>query len=166
MNTGKIFEQDFKESCKHQNLWCWRIRDSYVSAKAVDANAYIPCQPADFLVKLNENIFFCELKYTEKKYITIEHDNVKGMIKKTQIDQMKALQAKDVFGVLFLSFSECTYAMSIDNFLWCMGETGKHSISPIDVVQHGRLNVPDAILRTHKRYDVKTVLTKIVDLKD
>ena len=60
MNTRKIFEQDFKESCKHQNLWVWRIRDSYVSAKAVDANAYIPCQPADFLVKLNENIFFCE----------------------------------------------------------------------------------------------------------
>ena len=79
---------------------------------------------------------------------------------------MKALQAKDVFGVLFLSFSECTYAMSIDNFLWCMGETGKDSISPIDAAQHGRLNVPDAILRTHKRYDVKTVLTKIVNFKD
>ena len=113
------------------------------------------------MVKLNENIFFCELKNTEKKYITIEHDNVKGMIKKTQIDQMKALQAEDVFGVLFLSFAECTYAMSIDNLLWCVGETGKHSISPIDVVQHGRLNVPDALLRTHRRYDIKTVLTKI-----
>lgn len=76
---------------------------------------------------------------------------------------MKALQAEDVFGVLFLSFAECTYAMSIDNFLWCVGETGKHSISPIDVVQHGRLNVPDALLRTHRRYDIKTVLTKIAN---
>lgn len=43
MNTGKIFEHEFKESCTRQNLWVWRIQDTYVTAKNIDPNAYVPC---------------------------------------------------------------------------------------------------------------------------
>ena len=86
MNSGKIFESEWKESCARQNLWVWRIADTYVTAKRVDPNAYIPAQPADFLVKYDNLICFFELKHTEKNYITVEHDDVKGMIRKTQID--------------------------------------------------------------------------------
>ena len=161
INLGKMFETDFKESCKHQSLWVWRIKDCYVTAKAVDANAYIPCQPSDFLVKLNENIYFCELKATEKNYITVEHDKVRGMIKKSQIDQMKALKADGVYCLLFLQFADMTYAITVENFIKCMEETGKHSINPLDVVQHSGVIVSNCVLRKHRRYDIKQVLTRI-----
>lgn len=48
MNSGKIFERDFKDSCR---LWIWRIPDTYTTVTKIDGNAFIPQMPSDFLVK-------------------------------------------------------------------------------------------------------------------
>ena len=161
MNSGKIFEHDFKESCTRQNLWVWRIQDTYVTAKAVDPNAYVPCMPADFLVKDKDIICFFELKHTDNKYMSVEHDNVKGMIKKTQIDQMLRLQRTDVLCIFVLQFGEDTYAMSVQDLVNCLEQTGKHSINPLDIVQHGRINVQSAKKRTRLVYNVNGILDKM-----
>ena len=163
MNSGKIFEQEWKESCTRQDLWVWRIQDTYVTAKRVDTNAYIPCMPADYLVKYDNLICFFELKHTDKNYITVEHDDVKGMIRKTQIDQMLKLQRTDVLCVFVLQFSEDTYAISVQDLVDCLQQTGKHSVNPLDIVQHGRINVQAAKKRTRLVYNVKGLLDKIRD---
>lgn len=163
MNSGKIFEHDFKESCIRQNLWVWRIQDTYVTAKNIDPNAYVPCMPADFLVKYDNLICFCELKHTDNKYMSVQHDNVKGMIKKTQIDQMLRLQRTDVLCILVLQFGEDTYAMRVQDLVDCLAQTGKHSINPLDIVQHGRINVQTVKKRTRMVYNVKGILDKITD---
>ena len=161
MNLGKIFEHEWKESCTRQNLWTWRIPDTYVTAKNVDPNAYIPCMPADFLVKYDNLICFCELKHTDNNYITVEHDKVKGMIKKTQIDQLIRLQRTDVLCILALQFGEDTYAIKVDDLVKCLEQTGKHSVNPLDIVQHGRINVQAVKKRTRMVYNVKGTIDKI-----
>lgn len=157
MNSGKIFERDFKESCEHQNIWCWRISDSFVTAKNIDANAFVPMQPADFLLKLEDMIFFCELKHSDKNYITVQHDNVNGMIKKHQVDQMLRLSREDVIGLLVLQFGEDTYALTVQDFCDCLEKTGKHSINKVDACQFG-VRIEDKKVRTHFRYDIDKLL--------
>lgn len=157
MNSGKIFERDFKESCEHQNIWCWRISDSYVTAKNIDANAFVPMQPADFLLKIGDMIFFCELKHSDKNYITVQHDNVNGMIKKHQVDQMMRLSREDVIGLLVLQFGEDTYALTVQDFYSCLEKTGKHSINKVDACQCGT-RIENKKIRTHMRYDIDKLL--------
>lgn len=161
INSGKVFEKEFKDSCQYYDIWCWRIADSYVNAKKIDNNAYVPCQPADFLVKYDNLICFFELKHTDKNYITVEHDDVRGMIRKTQIDQMLRLASTDVLCMFVLQYGEDTYAISVQNLVKCLEETGKHSINPLDVVQHSGLIVSNCVLRKYRRYDIKQILTRI-----
>lgn len=161
MNSGKIFEAEWKASCLRQEMWVWRIADCYITAKNIDPNAYVPAQPADFLVKHDNLICFCELKHTDNNYITVEHDKVKGMIRKTQIDQMIRLQRTDVLCILVLQFGEDTYAMKVDDLVKCLEQTGKHSVNPLDIVQHGRVNVQSVKKRTRMVYNVKGTIDKI-----
>ena len=161
INSGKVFEKEFKDSCQYYDIWCWRIADSYVNAKKIDNDAFVPCQPADFLLKQGDKIWFVELKHTDKKYITIQHDNVNGQIKQHQIDQMVRLSQDDVIGMFLLQFDDMTYAITVQNLVKCLEETGKHSINPLDVVQHSGLIVSNCVLRKYRRYDIKQLLTRI-----
>ena len=81
MNKGKQLEQDFKESCKDRDIWVYRIKDSYSVLKTLDPTAYVPQAPADYLVHNNGKLWFIECKETNKKFITIAHNGVKGMIR-------------------------------------------------------------------------------------
>lgn len=157
MNSGKIFERDFKESCEHQGIFVWRIPDSYTTMKNIDANAFVPEMPSDFLLKLGDMIFFIECKHTEKNYITVQHDNVNGMIKKHQVDQMLRLSREDVIGILVLQFGEDTYALTVQDFCSCLEKTGKHSINKVEAAQFG-VRIDDKKVRTHLRYDIDKLL--------
>ena len=153
INSGKVFERDFKESCEYCGIWCWRISDSYVTAKNIDANAFVPMQPADFLIKYGDKIWFVELKHTDKNYMTVQHDDVNGMIKKHQVDQMMRLSQEDVIGVLLLQFDEDTYALRVEDFCLCLERTGKHSINKVEACQYGT-RIENKKIRTHMRYDI------------
>ena len=88
MNYGKIFEKEFKESAQKQGIWIMRINDTYVPAKAISEDSFIPQQPCDYVVHYDGTLWLLELKSTEKKYMTIERDGNRGMIKKHQYEQM------------------------------------------------------------------------------
>ena len=74
VNQGKVFEQDFKESCKKQNIFVMRINDTYYTAKQYDPKAFVPQQVCDYILHYNGTLFMSELKSTDKKYMTIERD--------------------------------------------------------------------------------------------
>jgi len=74
---------------------------------------------------------------------------------------MLRLQRTDVLCILVLQFGEDTYAMSVQDLVNCLEQTGKHSINPLDIVQHGRINVQFVKKRTRLVYNVNGILDKM-----
>ena len=74
---------------------------------------------------------------------------------------MLRLKRTDVLCILVLQFGEDTYAMSVQDLVNCLEQTGKHSVNPLDIVQHGRIYVQSAKKRTRFVYNVKGLLDKL-----
>lgn len=168
MNSGKVFERDFKESCKRQNIFTMRINDTYYTAKQYDPKAFVPSQVCDYILHYNGTLFMTELKSSEKKYMTIERDKA-GMIKKHQYEQMSRNENTNEHGLFVLQFlrdtdDEITYAMKITDFMQFLNESDKSSINMLDVVQHGGIVIEQAVSRTRKHYNVQDVLDKLVKI--
>ena len=165
MNTGKIFEHDFKESCTKQGIFALRINDTYYTAKQYDPKAFVPQQICDYILHYNGTLFMTELKTTDKKYMTIEGDKA-GMIKKHQYDQMARNENVNEHGLFILQFcrdteDEMTYALKITDFMNYLKSTNKCSINRLDVVQHGGIQIEQAVSRVRKHYNIKSLLDKL-----
>ena len=160
MNYGKIFEKEFKESAQKQGIWCMRIADTYVPAKAISEDSFIPQQPCDYVVHYDGTLWLLELKSTEKKYMTIERDGNRGMIKKHQYEQMFQKIGEHEKAMLVLQFErENTYGLMIEDFMRFLQENDKKSINKLDVVQYNGIIIEQKKLRTHYCYNVKKLLT-------
>ena len=160
MNYGKIFEKELKESAQKQGIWIMRINDTYVPAKAISEDSFIPQQPCDFIAHYNSTLYLLELKSTEKKYMTIERDGNRGMIKKHQYEQMFQKIGEHEKAMLVLQFErEYTYGLMIEDFMRFMQENEKKSINKLDVVQYNGIIIEQKKLRTHYCYNVKKLLT-------
>ena len=160
MNYGKIFEKEFKESAQKQGIWCMRIADTYVPAKAISEDSFIPQQPCDYVVHYDGTLWLLELKSTEKKYMTIERDGNRGMIKKHQYEQMFQKIGEHEKAMLVLQFErEYTYGLMIEDFMRFLQENDKKSINKLDVVQYNGIIIEQKKLRTHYCYNVKKLLT-------
>ena len=130
MNYGKIFEKEFKESAQQQGIWIMRINDTYVPAKAISEDSFIPQQPCDFIAHYNSTLYLLELKSTEKKYMTVERDGNRGMIKKHQYEQMFQKIGAHEKAMLVLQFErEYTYGLMIEDFMRFLSECDKKSIN-------------------------------------
>ena len=165
MNTRKIFEHDFKESCTKQGIFALRINDTYYTAKQYDPKAFVPQQICDYILHYNGTLFMTELKTTDKKYMTIEVDKA-GMIKKHQYDQMARKENVNEHGLFILQFGrdtedEMTYAFKITDFMNYLNSTNKCSINRLDVVQHGGIQIEQAVSRVRKHYNIKGLLDKL-----
>lgn len=159
-NYGKIFEKEFKESAQKQDIWIMRINDTYVPAKAISEDSFIPQQPCDYVVHYDGTLWLLELKSTEKKYMTIERDGNRGMIKKHQYEQMFQKIGEHEKAMLVLQFErEYTYGLMIQDFMRFMQENEKKSINKLDVVQYNGIIIEQKKLRTHYCYNVKKLLT-------
>ena len=161
MNSGKVFERDFKESCKKQNIFIMRINDTYYKAKQYDPKAFVPSQVCDYILHYNGTLFMTELKSSEKKYMTIERDKA-GMIKKHQYEQMFQKIGEHEKAMLVLQFErENTYGLMIQDFMRFLQENDKKSINKLDVVQYGGIIIEQKLLRKNYCYNVKKLLTSI-----
>ena len=160
MNYGKIFEKEFKDSAQKQGIWILRINDTYVPAKAISEDSFIPQQPCDYIMHLDGTLWLLELKSTEKKYMTIERDGNRGMIKKHQYEQMFQKIGEHEKAMLVLQFErENTYGLMIEDFMRFLQENDKKSINKLDVVQYNGIIIEQKKLRTHYCYNVKKLLT-------
>ena len=165
INSGKIFEHDFKESCKRQEIFALRINDTYYTAKQYDPKAFVPQQVCDYILHYNGTLFMSELKTTDKKYMTIERDKA-GMIKKHQYEQMARNENINEHGLFILQFlrgteDEMTYRIKIADFMNFLDNTNKCSINNLDVVQNGGLSMEWVLGRTRRHYNIKGLLDKL-----
>lgn len=165
MNKGKLLENDFKESCKERDIWVYRIKDTYSVIKSIDPGAFIPKAPADYIVHNNGKLWFVECKETDKKFITIEHDGINGMIKEHQIFDLSNIHGRDEQGCFILQFlkgtdEQQTYYITVENLVRCLQSTGKTSVNRMDIAQFGGVLLDQIKLRTHYRYSVDKVFKK------
>ena len=159
-NYGRAFEREFKESAEKQNIWIMKIADTYIPAKEASPSAFIPQQPCDFVAHYDGTLWLLELKSTEKKYITIERDGNRGMIKKHQYEQMFQKIGEHEKAMLVLQFErEYTYGLMIEDFMRFLQENDKKSINKLDVVQYGGIIIEQKLLRKNYCYNVKKLLT-------
>lgn len=171
MNSGKIFEEEFKESVKKYNeidnsLYLLRLTDS-ATGFGMDSSRvrFSAKSPFDFLLhQKNGNTFALELKSCGDNSIAFSLENDKKSIK---LSQIKNLQKSSFYGIIsgflfnFRKFEE-TYFLEIMDFVRFIGDTEKKSISKDDVVKYGGLIIPQRKKKVKYTYDISELLKGVV----
>lgn len=161
---GKVFEKNFQDSCKKQNIFCTRLRDNQLS---FTTNEKTPQQPYDCEVYSLPYLMCCELKATHLNAISFEREKNqknKKMLHFHQIQGLeKASQYNGVFGMLVFDFqtSGVTYALTIEKFLKFFHSTDKQSISEKEVIALSPIIVDKKLLRTNYEYDIKGIFDEL-----
>ena len=167
MNTGKIFEQNFKKSVP-DDFYYLRLKDPAVGWTG-GASRYSPNNPFDCLIYTGTGLHCIELK-TCAKSITFwredfEHDGKKHTyeIKKHQI--IGLLEADTYHGVypsIVINFRDVgeTWALPIALFKTLTDNLPKKSINHKDAALVG-FRVPMRHLKVNDRYDIKAMTEAI-----
>lgn len=163
MQEGKQFEKDIKDSAKKQNIWIYRLRDGYYNKMNVDPNAYVVQNPADYIIHHEGVLYFVECKTTDKKFMTVGD---KAMIKTHQLNDLQSINGCNEHGVFFLQFlrgtdNEITLCIPAVDIQKILDETGKKSISLLDVCQAKAIKIPQAKMRVHNYYNVEETLCQL-----
>lgn len=161
---GKVFEKNFQDSCKKQNIFCTRLRDNQLS---FTSNEKTPQQPYDCEIYNYPYLACCELKATHLPSVSFEREKnqkVKKMLHYHQIKGLeKTIQYSGVFGLLVFDFqtSGVTYALTIEKFLEFFHSTDKQSISEKDVISLSPIVVEKKLLRTNYEYNIQGVFNEL-----
>ena len=163
-NKGKIFENNFQNSCKKQGIFCTRLRDNQLSFTSDEKT---PQQPYDYEVYKFPYLVCCELKATHLPSVSFEREKdqkVKKMLHFHQIQGLeKTIPYNGVFGLLIFDFqtSGVTYALTIEKFLNFFYSTEKQSISEKDVIALSPIIVDKKLLRTNYEYNIKGIFEEL-----
>lgn len=166
MNTGKIFETNFKNSIP-DNVYFQRIKDS-ASAFGQDSNMtrFSLNNPYDTFLFYNGNLFTIELKSTKSTSVNIQRNKTeKGkMIKLHQIEGLTNASNYDgIYSGFLIDFrdTENTYFLNIKDFNLFLMESDKKSINEKDVITYNGLLVDKVKKKVNYKYDVLKLLETI-----
>lgn len=161
---GKVFEKNFQDSCKKQDIFCSRLRDNQLSFTS-DEKTYK--QPYDFEIYDFPYLVCAELKATHLPSITFEREEKQKNQKMLHFHQIKGLlkasKHNGVFGVLLFDFltSGITYCLTIEKFMDFFNSTDKQSISEKDIIALSPIVVDKKLLRTNYEYNIKDIFEKL-----
>lgn len=160
MNTGKIFEQDFKNSVP-DDVYYYRINDAVTAWNAGENQKarFTPKNGFDVLLFKSPNLFLLELKST--KGTSFSFKGKSAMIKEHQIKALdKTKKYPDIIAGFLFNFStiQTTYFLTIDKFQKFIFETNKSSLNLKDIVQSGGVKVFGEIKISRFKYDLKKFL--------
>lgn len=168
MNTGKVFEQNFKKSVP-RDFYFLRLKDPAVGWTGGNSK-YSPNNPFDCLIYTGTGLHCIELKSCAKSITfwreDFEHDGKKHTfeIKKHQINGLcEAAIFEHVYPSIVINFREAgeTWCIPIATFVTFTGGLNKKSINHEDASIMG-YRVPSHVLRVNERYDIK-VMTEVVE---
>lgn len=172
-NEGKLFEEDFKNSCTKEDIFFHRIRDVYIP---YDLRKRVRVQenPYDSFVYYNGYLFPMEAKSIKQKSFPLSE----SMIKQHQIDNLtKALDYKGLIPGFLFNFRivEETYFLHINDFNNYV-EVAKGNKKPDFESKVNQASVPLSYCRekgylfnwdkprTRYKYHVKDTLNEIVEV--
>ena len=163
ISKGKNFESEFKQSCKEQNIFVHRIKDSQITFKT---EYNVSENPYDFIAFTQSTLYLIECKCTNLSSLTMARDKTEKnkMIKKHQINSLwKDSRYDNVIGAFLIDFktSHNTYLLSIDDFYKWYINNDKKSISEKDIVSLNPIMVQKELKRTKFRYDIETAFEQL-----
>lgn len=155
-HEGKQFEKDWRDSCKKEDIFIMRIKDSPAWGKD---KQQIPVSrnPCDFIMYSKPELFLLELKSTKGTSFSFDEK----IIKKNQLKKLKEASKTDgvVTGLVF-NFrpipnkrDNSTYFVSINNFLGFKKTCKKHSLNEQDCRDIG-FKIINTKLKVHYHYNV------------
>lgn len=169
MNTGKLFERDFKASVPKEYYFL-RLHDPAVGFTG-GASSFAVSNPFDCLLYTGKVLYCLELK-SKDGAITywredFETDGKKHTfeIKKHQIlGLQRAAGYEGVFAALVINFrnKEETWCIPIRNFLDYTNELRKKSINAEDAALMDGILIPEKKLKVNRRYDIRA-LTEVIE---
>ncbi len=169
-NTGKIFEDDFKNSVPDYCL-LHRLKDTaqaYNNSKATQFTWNNPCD--FFMFDTVKCIFYCfELKSTQGKSMSfedIETENPKKrMIHKHQIlSLLEFSKYNNVFSGFIFNFRDQkntmqrAYCQDIKSFMNMCKTIGKHSFNEMDLILNGAVKINGNKKRVHYTWNIDKFL--------
>lgn len=165
MNSGKQFEQDFKNSIS-KNIYWLRLNDPAQSFGDNKTLRFSPNNPYDIFIYLYPNYFPFELKSTQGTSFSIQKNKEeKGKdIKLNQIEGLtKASQYDGVCAGFIFNFRkvEHTYWLNIKSFNGFNINTIKKSINENDVIEFGGILIGQRKKKVRYSYDVDKMIEDI-----
>lgn len=171
MNSGKSFEQQFKESVPvGLNYYYNRLKDSANSFnKNQGCLRFTLNQPYDCQIYHHPNLFCFELKSKSTKSLSIQKEKESGKdIKRHQISGLlEADSHYGVFGGFIINFRDTnnTYFLWVQDFVRFEKSCDKKSINEKDVVAFGGIIIKQELKRVKYVYDVVGLLADIRKLE-
>lgn len=160
-NSGKIFEDEFRDSIDRSVIYYQRIKDPAASfGKDSSKTRFSIKNPYDSYAYRYPYFFALELKTTKTKSIAFSTTDNKSQIKKCQIDGLtEAATFKGIISGFVFNFREydLTYYLNISDFNRFVNSTEKKSINIDDVVCFGGILIPQNIKRTKYIYNMDVI---------
>ena len=168
MNSGKIFENELKDSVKKYNfdtdeLYLLRLGDS-ASGFGMDSTKtrFSMKSPFDFLLHVkNGPTFALELKSTKQTSFAFSLETDEKMIKKSQVKNLERASRYGIISGFLLNFRGTvhTYFLLIGDFLSFASSTEKKSINENDVLALGALRIPASKRKVYYDYDIGVLIS-------
>jgi len=174
-NMGKIFENNFKESAKKENIFIHRVKDNDLSFNGNSVSKFTTHNPCDFFLYLKPQMFALELKSTCYKSISIQRtpDDPEAMIKAHQINSLIQMSLYDGVNSGFVfnfrndeNGKEITAYMSIEKFSDFLVGENKKSINLNDVKKYGGIKIEQELKRKNYHYFIGDMIYKIINGKE
>jgi penicillin-binding protein-related factor A (putative recombinase) len=177
-NPGKLFEEDFANSCVKQEIFHHRIKDQYIPHKIrmflAKHKMFLPTSKNkyDNFVYCKPNLFPIELKSTQSKSLSfdkIEDHQIENLHKENNPD-------KGIISGVVINFREydnATYFVGIDEFVTYKNvaegkdtETKfKHKVNknsiPLDICKEIGLEIKNSIKVSRYTYDMKGFIDRV-----
>jgi recombination protein U len=149
MNSGKIFEKNFKASIP-QDVFYYRLRDSPATFGGGEQIRFSTSNMCDCILFGNRELFLCELKSHNGKSIPF------NCIRENQIEQLtKAAKFPFIIPALVIFFPdvERCFAVEIEDWNNLVDASKKKSANITEIAQAG-FEVGVTKLKVNYKYDV------------
>jgi len=160
-NSGKIFEDNFRESIP-KNVYYYRFRDT--ASTYYGGNNFLRFSNtniADCLLFNGNKLLLCELKAHKGSSIPLDCIIGKKSKQKQIEDLYNASQYENVYCYLIVFFEdkELCYALPIRNFIEFIEDSTRKSV-PIDYFEQNAYKVDVIKLRTNFRFNLDVITKK------
>lgn len=167
MNTGKVFEQNFKKSVDESKVYFVRLKDSPASFGQDSSKVrFTANNPYDNFCFYERTLFPLELKSTKTTSFSFQRDKKeKGKnIKLSQIEGLtKASEYNDVYAGFVFNFDGGeTVWINIRDFNKFYNTTSKKSINYQDIMQYDCVIIEKHLLKVNYRYEITKFLDEII----
>lgn len=166
-NSGKIFEDSFRDSIDQSKIYYYRLRDPASSfGGKQEGLRFSITNDYDCFIYFYPNFFPFELKSTKGTSFSIQKEKTEKskMIKLSQIEGLtKASKHEGIFAGFVINFrdTEHTYWLNIKDFNIFNEQTEKKSINEVDVIKHSGILVPQRLKKVKYTYDIMSLVSFI-----